>query len=188
MCPVSVSLSCPVARSQILMVRSAEPVTNHSLPASTARQRTGLHAGAHVLPWLRVHRMEKALHAWNTSQCQRQSRRTPKPGGPLPSCWTGAAPAAARPQFPIKPFCRCCKLSRGAHPRRPATRWHICRWTGRRRASCCWTSTPCKSLFLWVRAPQVPRDPAVHLPRRVSGGPRPLARQPPRQLLDLNPL
>ena len=42
MWPVSVSRSCPVARSQILIVRSAEPVTNHSLPASTARHRTGL--------------------------------------------------------------------------------------------------------------------------------------------------
>jgi hypothetical protein len=44
MWPVSVSRSCPVAKSQILIVRSAEPVTNHSLPASTAMHRTGLRA------------------------------------------------------------------------------------------------------------------------------------------------
>lgn len=39
-CPVSVSLSCPEARSQILMVRSALPVQNHSFPGSTATERT----------------------------------------------------------------------------------------------------------------------------------------------------
>jgi hypothetical protein len=40
MCPVRVSLSSPLARSQTLMVRSAEPVTNHSFPGSKARLRT----------------------------------------------------------------------------------------------------------------------------------------------------
>mmetsp|Transcript_22014 Transcript_22014/g.74034 ORF Transcript_22014/g.74034 Transcript_22014/m.74034 type:complete len:388 (+) Transcript_22014:235-1398(+) len=40
MCPVSVSLSLPVASSQILMVRSLEPVANHSLVGSTAIART----------------------------------------------------------------------------------------------------------------------------------------------------
>eukprot|EP00955_Chlamydomonas_euryale_P101055 365321-Chlamydomonas_euryale.AAC.22 len=40
MCPVSVSRSCAVARSQILIVRSADPVANHSLPGSTATLRT----------------------------------------------------------------------------------------------------------------------------------------------------
>mmetsp|Transcript_10077 Transcript_10077/g.20370 ORF Transcript_10077/g.20370 Transcript_10077/m.20370 type:complete len:209 (+) Transcript_10077:730-1356(+) len=40
MCPVSVSLSTPDARSHTLMVRSAEPVTNHSLVGSTAIART----------------------------------------------------------------------------------------------------------------------------------------------------
>lgn len=44
MWPVSVTFSCPVARSQTLMVRSAEPVANHSLPGSTARDRTHLPA------------------------------------------------------------------------------------------------------------------------------------------------
>lgn len=42
MCPVSVTFSCPVAKFQTLMVRSAEPVANHSLPGSTARDRTHL--------------------------------------------------------------------------------------------------------------------------------------------------
>jgi hypothetical protein len=40
MCPVSVSLSVPLAVSQILMVRSPEPVANHSLPGSKATERT----------------------------------------------------------------------------------------------------------------------------------------------------
>mmetsp|Transcript_9485 Transcript_9485/g.19646 ORF Transcript_9485/g.19646 Transcript_9485/m.19646 type:complete len:215 (-) Transcript_9485:279-923(-) len=39
-CPVRVSLSWPEARSQILMVRSALPVQNHSLLGSTAIERT----------------------------------------------------------------------------------------------------------------------------------------------------
>ena len=42
MCPVSVSLSWPLARSQTLIVRSADPVTNHSLLLSNARLRTHL--------------------------------------------------------------------------------------------------------------------------------------------------
>ena len=40
MWPVSVSLSVPDARSQILIVRSADPVTNQWLVGSTAMQRT----------------------------------------------------------------------------------------------------------------------------------------------------
>ena len=40
MWPVRVSLSCPEARSQILIVRSALPVANHSFVGSTATQRT----------------------------------------------------------------------------------------------------------------------------------------------------
>jgi hypothetical protein len=40
MCPVKVSFSCPLARSQILIVRSAEPVANHSFDGSTVTERT----------------------------------------------------------------------------------------------------------------------------------------------------
>ena len=40
MCPVRVSLREPVARSQILMVRSAEPEANQALLGSTDKQRT----------------------------------------------------------------------------------------------------------------------------------------------------
>mmetsp|Transcript_43860 Transcript_43860/g.138848 ORF Transcript_43860/g.138848 Transcript_43860/m.138848 type:complete len:590 (-) Transcript_43860:160-1929(-) len=40
MCPVSVSFSVPDARSQTLIVRSAEPVAYHWLVGSTATQRT----------------------------------------------------------------------------------------------------------------------------------------------------
>ena len=43
MWPVRVSLSWPEARSQILMVLSADPVANHSLPGSTATDLTHLH-------------------------------------------------------------------------------------------------------------------------------------------------
>jgi hypothetical protein len=39
-CPVRVTFSVPDARSHTLMVRSADPVTNHSLPGSTAAHRT----------------------------------------------------------------------------------------------------------------------------------------------------
>ena len=46
MWPVRVSFSCPVARSQIFIVRSADPVTNHSLPGSTATERTHLQTGS----------------------------------------------------------------------------------------------------------------------------------------------
>lgn len=45
MCPVSVSFSWPLAVSQILMVRSAEPVQNHSLAGSNATERTQLRRG-----------------------------------------------------------------------------------------------------------------------------------------------
>lgn len=44
MWPVRVSLSCPEARSQILMVLSADPVANHSLPGSTATDLTHLNS------------------------------------------------------------------------------------------------------------------------------------------------
>mmetsp|Transcript_17015 Transcript_17015/g.50786 ORF Transcript_17015/g.50786 Transcript_17015/m.50786 type:complete len:223 (+) Transcript_17015:1232-1900(+) len=40
MWPVRVSFSCPLAVSHTLMVRSAEPVTNHSFPWSNAIDRT----------------------------------------------------------------------------------------------------------------------------------------------------
>jgi hypothetical protein len=40
MCPVSVSFNAPLARSQILIVRSALPVANHSFEGSTATLRT----------------------------------------------------------------------------------------------------------------------------------------------------
>lgn len=40
MCPVSVSFRPPVAKSQILIVRSPAPDANHLLPGSTARART----------------------------------------------------------------------------------------------------------------------------------------------------
>ena len=48
MWPVSVSFSCPVATSQILIVRSAEPVQNHSLLGSNASDRTHLAGTAQV--------------------------------------------------------------------------------------------------------------------------------------------
>ena len=40
MCPVNVSFSVPVARSQILIVLSPAPEANHWLPGSVARART----------------------------------------------------------------------------------------------------------------------------------------------------
>ena len=40
MCPVNVSLNCPEARSQILMVLSPAPLANHLFSGSTASART----------------------------------------------------------------------------------------------------------------------------------------------------
>jgi hypothetical protein len=113
MCPVSVSLSCPLARSQSLMVRSDDPVANHSLEGSKATLRThprwpemtrymrqgACHAGrGHLLP----RRRDTAALLWPLSRITSITARCEEgPAAAAPGAYGTSAPPGPGPAAPL---------------------------------------------------------------------------------------